>query len=121
MWGKIIGYGTYHYRYASGREGDWMKIGLANNKQYISVYVCAFRDGKAVPELYVDQFPKASIGRSCIRFKRVSDIDLNILKQVILDGLKTLDTEQAHSNRIHHSHIFFAISLHTHLSIKHRR
>jgi hypothetical protein len=93
MWGKIIGYGTYHYSYASGREGDWMKIGLANNKQYISVYVCAFRDGKAVPEFYIDQLPKASIGRSCIRFKQVSDIDLHVLKQVILDGLGTFDTE----------------------------
>ena len=38
---KMIGYGTYHYKYASGREGDWFKIGLASNKNYISIFMPA--------------------------------------------------------------------------------
>ena len=42
----IIGYGTYHYTYASGREGDWFVLGLSSNKNYISVYVPAVEDGQ---------------------------------------------------------------------------
>jgi hypothetical protein len=41
LWGGIIGYGSYHYKSNSGREGDWMKVGLASQKNYISVYVSA--------------------------------------------------------------------------------
>jgi uncharacterized protein YdhG (YjbR/CyaY superfamily) len=74
------GYGTYHYRYASGKEGDWMLIGFANNKQYISLYVtCVTEDGKHLAESYQPKLPKASIGRSCIRFKRLSDVDTEVL------------------------------------------
>ena len=74
------GYGTYHYRYASGKEGDWMLIGFANNKQYLSLYVtCVTEDGKYLAESYQPKLPKASIGRSCIRFKRLSDVDTGVL------------------------------------------
>ena len=83
----MIGYGSYHYKYASGREGDWMKVGLASQKNYISVYICAVaKNGKYVPENYKKAFPKASIGKSCIRFKKVEDIDLHMLKKAVLEG-----------------------------------
>jgi len=89
----MIGYGKYHYKYASGREGEWMKVALASQKNYISVYVCAVsKNGKYVAENYKKKLPKANIGKSCIRFKRTEDIDLKILKQIILesiDGLKS--------------------------------
>lgn len=79
----MIGYGTYHYRYASGREGDWSLIALANQKNYISVYVCALENAKYIAEAYRDKLPKASIGKSCIRFKTLKDIDLSILTEII--------------------------------------
>jgi len=79
----MLGYGTVHYRYASGREGDWMKIGIANNKQYISLYCCAAEDGGYVAEQYRERLPKANIGRACVRFKRLSDLDLDALKDLI--------------------------------------
>lgn len=79
----MIGYGTYHYRYASGREGDWALILLASQKNYISVYVCALNGEKYLAEAYKDKFPKASIGKSCIRFKKLEDIDLSILTELI--------------------------------------
>jgi hypothetical protein len=87
----MIGYGTYHYKSKSGREGEWSIIALASQKNYISVYVCGIdTDGKQyVAEKYKDKLPKASIGKSCIRFKKVSDIDLDILKKVILEGVKS--------------------------------
>ncbi len=84
----MIGYGTYRYKSASGREGDWSVIDLASQKQYISVYVCAIVDGKYVAEQYKKQLPKANIGKSCIRFKKVEDIDLKVLKEILLLAAK---------------------------------
>lgn len=84
----MIGFGHYHYKYASGREGDWMIIGLASQKNYISIYVCAVADNKKyVAENYKSQLPKASIGKSCIRFKKIEDIDLKVLEQIIIEGV----------------------------------
>src|SRR3954449_9535950 len=63
----MIGYGEYHYRYASGREGDWFLVGLASRKQYISLYVVCTVDGAYLAERYVDRLPNADIGKSCVR------------------------------------------------------
>ena len=79
----MIGYGSYRYRYASGRQGDWSVIALASQKNYISVYVCAVDHDKYLAEQYKAKFPKASIGKSCIRFKTVKDIDQAILTELI--------------------------------------
>jgi len=85
----LLGYGKMHYRYASGREGDWMKIGIANNKQYISLYCCA-ADGRGyVAERYRDRLPKANIGKACVRFKRLADLDETVLRQLIRDCADT--------------------------------
>jgi hypothetical protein len=84
----FIGYGTIHYKSPSGREGDWSTVALASNKNYISVYICAIDGKQYVAEKYKSELPKASIGRSCIRFKYIKDIDLNVLKKVILEGMK---------------------------------
>ncbi|HEV2778595.1 MAG TPA: DUF1801 domain-containing protein [Actinophytocola sp.] len=74
------GYGTYHYRYASGREGDAAVISFASNKNYISLYVAALTgEGGWLAESYRPRLPKASIGKSCIRFKRLSDMDTETL------------------------------------------
>ncbi|HEY3259174.1 MAG TPA: DUF1801 domain-containing protein [Pseudonocardiaceae bacterium] len=78
------GYGKYHYRYASGREGDWMLVGMASNKNYISLYVTANTpDGRYVAEIFQPRLPKASIGKSCIRFKRLSDVDTDVLAELL--------------------------------------
>jgi uncharacterized protein YdhG (YjbR/CyaY superfamily) len=80
----MLGYGKYHYRYDSGREGDWMLVGLANNKNYISMYVTATTaDGRYLAESYRPRLPKASIGKSCIRFKQVSDVDTEVLADLL--------------------------------------
>ena len=81
----MLGYGTYHYKYASGREGDWMVIGLANQKNYISLYSC-LSDGKNyVAEKHKDGLPKANVGKSCIRFRKLEDIDLEVIKRILLE------------------------------------
>src|SRR5688572_29359690 len=82
----MIGYGSFHYKSKSGREGDWCLIALASQKNYISVYICASDGKQYVPEKYKESFPKANIGRSCIRFKKIEDIDLEVLKKVLIEG-----------------------------------
>jgi uncharacterized protein YdhG (YjbR/CyaY superfamily) len=79
----MLGYGKYHYKYKSGREGEWMKIGIANNKQYISLYSCAADEDGYVAERYKDRLSKANIGKSCVRFKRLSDLDEETLRELI--------------------------------------
>lgn len=85
---NIIGYGKYHYKSKSGREGDWFALGLASQKNYISVYVCLTKDGKYIPEIYKDKLGKVSVGKSCIRFTKVEKVDLKVLETVLKEGLK---------------------------------
>lgn len=78
----MIGYGLYHYKYASGREGDWPIIALANQKNYISVYMsCADKDGY-LAENNKNRLGKVSVGKSCIRFKKLEDINLDVLEEL---------------------------------------
>lgn len=84
----MIGFGKYHYKYPSGREGDWALIGLASQKQYISLYVCATVNGQYVAEKYKDKLPKANIGKSCIRVKRAADIDRAVLSAILREAAK---------------------------------
>jgi hypothetical protein len=81
--GGMLGYGPFHYRYASGREGEACKLSIASNARYISLY-CSAADAQGyVAERYVDRLPKASIGKSCVRFKRLSDLDEKALVALI--------------------------------------
>ncbi len=82
MWKTFIGYGTYHYVYASGREGDWFPIGLTNNKGYVSLYLCAGDEQGYLAESNADRLGKVSVGKSCIRVKRLEDIDLGVVAEL---------------------------------------
>lgn len=84
----MIAYGTYHYKYASGREGDWSLILLASQKNYISLYICAAKDDEYLAEVHKNDFPKASIGKSCIRFKKLDDIDLKAVISICKEAEK---------------------------------
>jgi uncharacterized protein DUF1801 len=85
----MLAYGPCHYQYASGREGDWFRIGLASNKNYISLYVCA-TDGECyATEQFKKALPKASIGKGCVRFKRLSNLDESALSKLIRVGATT--------------------------------
>jgi len=76
------GYGKYRYKYASGREGDWCVIGVATQKNHFSLYICIARDGKYLAEIYRDRLGKVSCGKSCIRFKKLEDLDLEVVKEI---------------------------------------
>ncbi len=72
----MLAYGKYHYKYASGREGDWATISLAPNKNYISLYLmCADISKGYFAEAHKAELPKASVGKSCIRYKKFEDME----------------------------------------------
>jgi hypothetical protein len=89
MWGSsIVGFGTYHYRYASGREGDWPPVGLSPRKQSLTIYLSAGLDR------YADQLARLgphSTGRSCLYVKRLADVDQAVLRDLIRDAFRELD------------------------------
>lgn len=92
----MLGYGPFHYRYATGREGDACRLSLASNKSYISLYALAADDEGYVAERFKKDLPKANIGKACVRFKRLSDLDEKPLVALIKLAAKTSygDSEQ---------------------------
>lgn len=83
----MIGYGRYRYRYASGREGESSLVALASRKQGISLYVqCVVDEGQYLAGTYADRLPKASIGKSCVRFKRLADVDRDALRDLLAEA-----------------------------------
>lgn len=82
----MIGYGEYHYRYASGREGDASIVALSSRKRYISLYVMCTVGDRYLAETYVDRLPGASIGKSCIRFNRTDDVDMEVIRELLVDA-----------------------------------
>ncbi|MEJ2871622.1 DUF1801 domain-containing protein [Actinomycetospora sp. OC33-EN08] len=81
--GSMLGYGPFHYRYASGREGDAHLISLRGGSRQLSVYVGAVEDGRYVPEAHADTLGKVSVGRSCIKVTRPGDLDLAAFAAVV--------------------------------------
>ena len=81
MWGNaIIGFGSYHYKYKSGREGDWMVTGFSPRKQNISIYIMpSFSDYGAM----MKKLGKYTTGKSCLYVKDLDDIDRKILRKLV--------------------------------------
>jgi hypothetical protein len=82
----MLGYGPFHYRYASGREGDASLLALSSRKNYISLYVLCTTEAGYLAEQYAERLPKANIGKSCVRFKRTSDVDRDALRELIAEA-----------------------------------
>lgn len=86
MWGaSIVGFGEYQYKYASGREGDWMRIGFSPRKQNLTVYIM---DGFEKYDELMAHLGKYKTGKSCLYIKRLSDIDEKVLKELIAESVK---------------------------------
>lgn len=81
MWGEsIIGFGSDHYQYASGREVDWFQVGFSPRKQNFSLYVMADFPERAD---LMSQLGKHKTGKSCLYVNKLADINLDILRQLI--------------------------------------
>ena len=81
MWGpSIVGCGEYHYKYASGREGDWMQVGFASRKDALVLY--GIGHDEKFEELSV-KLGKYKSGKGCLYIKKLADVDLKVLQSLI--------------------------------------
>ncbi len=86
---RMLGYGPFRYRYASGREGDAARIAIGANASSISLYLLSVDARGYVAERYRDRLPKANVGKSCVRFRRLDDLDLDVLRELISEAART--------------------------------
>ncbi len=70
---NMLGYGKFEYLNYKKQKGDWPVVALASQKNYISLYVCGIIDGQYVAEKYEKDLGKVTVGKSCIRFKKLED------------------------------------------------
>jgi hypothetical protein len=83
-----IGYGTLSKKYADGKSKEFYQAGISANSSGLSVYIMGINDKKYLQEMFAPAIGKASITGYCIKFKALKDIDLDILKSAIQDGME---------------------------------
>jgi hypothetical protein len=94
MWGSaIVGFGTYHYVYESGREGDTIVIGFSPRKQNISIYLMG---GLNKVEDELAKLGKYSTGKGCLYIKSLSDVNAGVLKKIFAKSFKQAQSKKAH-------------------------
>lgn len=88
MWGKsLIGYGSYHYRYESGREGDFLATGFAPRKANLSIHIMpGYQDYSAI----LSRLGKHKVGKSCLYLNKLADVEMDVLEELIRTGLDDL-------------------------------
>lgn len=89
MWGpSIVGFGKYHYKYESGREGDWFLTGFSPRKQNLTLYIMSGfrRHGELMKKL-----GKYKTGKGCLYVNRLEDIDLSTLKKLVVESVNHLE------------------------------
>jgi len=81
MWGtSIVGFGTYRYQYASGREGEWMQVGFSPRKRNLTLYIMPGFDGY---QSLLEKLGKYRTGKSCLYINKLDDVDLPTLRELI--------------------------------------
>ena len=88
MIGGFLGFGKYRYKYESGREGDTGVVGVASQKQYISLYLGCGEDSLA--EKNKDRLGKVSVGKCCIRFRKLTDLDLKVAMDLVKETARRI-------------------------------
>lgn len=88
MWGSsIVGFGSYHYVYQSGREGDWMLTGFSPRKQNLAIYIMAgFSDYGPL----LEKLGKHRTGKSCLYVNKLADVDINVLRELVRRGVRSM-------------------------------
>lgn len=92
LWGTMIGFGNYHYKYASGHEGDAFLVGFAPRKAEFSIYLMGtyFPEEMARRDALLAKLGKHRMGKACLYVKRLSDIDLDVLRELATISVATL-------------------------------
>ena len=97
LWGaSIVGFGTYHYRYASGREGDWFITGFAPRKNDLTLYILS---GFTRFEDLMSRLGRHKTGKSCLYIRRLEDIDMKVLEELIRESVDHVRQNNASSSR----------------------
>ena len=85
LWGtNIVGFGTYRYKYASGREGDWMQVAFAPRKQHVTLYLTGIQKQTDL----LEKLGKHTLSGGCLHIKKLADVDLEVLKELITRGVE---------------------------------
>ena len=87
MWGTIVGFGRYRYRYASGHGGEWPLIGFSPRKKDLTLYIMPGVD--AFPELMA-RLGRYKTGKSCLYLRSLADVDLEVLEQLIAEATRSM-------------------------------
>ena len=91
MWGSsIVGFGSYHYKYESGREGDMPITGFSPRKQSLSLYIMSGFDEY---EDLLEKLGKHKIGKSCLYISKLADVDISVLREIIRNSVEKLVKE----------------------------
>ena len=93
MWGaSIVGFGNYHYKYKSGREGDWFLCGFSPRKQALTLYIMS---GFKKYQQHLAELGKYKTGKSCLYIKHLEDIDHKVLKDLIKSSVEYLKEKKS--------------------------
>jgi hypothetical protein len=93
MWGdSIVGFGNYHYKYQSGREGEWFLTGFSPRKQNLTLYIMAGFDRY---DALLEKLGKFKTGKSCLYIKKIEDIDLPTLRELVEQSVEHLTKSNA--------------------------
>ncbi|MCT4663062.1 MAG: DUF1801 domain-containing protein [Tissierellales bacterium] len=88
MWGdSIVGFGSYHYVYATKREGDWLLTGFSPRKQSLTIYIMS---GFENFEEILSRLGKYKLGKSCLYIKKIDDIDISVLEELVMASIDVM-------------------------------
>ena len=88
MWGSsIVGFGSYHYKYASRREGDMPITGFSPRKQSLTLYIMPGFDAY---ESLLGKLGKHKLGKSCLYINKLADVDLKVLRELVMQSVETM-------------------------------
>lgn len=92
MWGDtIVGFGAYHYQYASGREGDWFVAGFSPRKQNLTLYSAS---GFARHEDLLQRLGKHKLGKGCLYINKLADVDVAVLRELVAQAATVTPAEE---------------------------
>ena len=94
MWGpSIVGFGNYHYKYASGHEGDMCIAGFSPRKEALTIYILP---GFEKYDSLMKKLGKYKTGKSCLYIKKLADVDIKVLKELISESVKYMKNKYDH-------------------------
>jgi hypothetical protein len=95
MWGpSIVGFGSYHYVYESGREGDWFLTGFSPRKQTLTLYIMA---GFERCDELMQKLGKYKTGKSCLYINKLENVDMKVLKELVAESVRHMKKNHSHT------------------------